>query len=592
MMMKAKQIALPTTVGDGEVLLSFDGKIAYSGEVSTGIAIPAGTTLDRPTDVSAGMVRFNTDLNLLEIYEGTKWIQVGKSSKIGSDDGDTYVDTQEEAGKLVIAIDAVNKIVFENIDAETVSITVDSTGADANLVLTPKGAGEVRLPSDYVPVTDESVITKGFFDANKFPAGGLAGQVIKKIDATTADWADLIENSKGVTLYVDTRNGDDTFAGSYDRPFKTITAALDAVTVASSRIIVAPGIYEEDLVIDIPVIIEGAGPASSPLVSIHGNHSLTSDATRFGLSNVKLDVETNNGAVFKFEDSVGNVVFDRVAMPLATDAFPSISFEGDASGSFMFKDCAIDGLVSIDSTSTSSFTVFLVGGTGVTNVVQKDIASIVAISDSRIVGSLTHETGVLIVNNVHKIGGLNSSADLGFIEINKSSFFDSENAQFNTATKTGDCEYVFSYSARDLDTVWTGVETIIADIASIKTEFEPDNYVVADKAVNSHLAGIDAAFAAAGANVVLLNATGTVAVTTKENIVIVTATGVDVTLPDVTGIMDGTKVVIKDGFGVSATPITITAAVNTTIDGAATAVIEFARESVTLVKAGTNWNIV
>jgi len=37
---------------------------------------PAGTTAQRPTPSSTGMMRYNTDLACLEYYNGSVWISV------------------------------------------------------------------------------------------------------------------------------------------------------------------------------------------------------------------------------------------------------------------------------------------------------------------------------------------------------------------------------------------------------------------------------------------------------------------------------------------------------------------------------------
>lgn len=50
---------------------SFEEK--YFGKTS--IVIPKGTTSERPTTAEASMIRYNTDLNQMEYYNGTAWIQ-------------------------------------------------------------------------------------------------------------------------------------------------------------------------------------------------------------------------------------------------------------------------------------------------------------------------------------------------------------------------------------------------------------------------------------------------------------------------------------------------------------------------------------
>ena len=44
---------------------------------SPGLTIPFGTTAQRTQDAGAGSIRFNTELNNLELYNGTAWLPVG-----------------------------------------------------------------------------------------------------------------------------------------------------------------------------------------------------------------------------------------------------------------------------------------------------------------------------------------------------------------------------------------------------------------------------------------------------------------------------------------------------------------------------------
>jgi hypothetical protein len=70
----------PLSANQGKVLQ--DGKVAKSGDTMTGnltidstghIKIPSGTTAQRPGTPVAGMMRFNTNNDSLEVYNGTFW---------------------------------------------------------------------------------------------------------------------------------------------------------------------------------------------------------------------------------------------------------------------------------------------------------------------------------------------------------------------------------------------------------------------------------------------------------------------------------------------------------------------------------------
>ena len=44
---------------------------------SPGLTIPFGNTAQRTADAGAGSIRFNTEINVLELYNGTAWLPVG-----------------------------------------------------------------------------------------------------------------------------------------------------------------------------------------------------------------------------------------------------------------------------------------------------------------------------------------------------------------------------------------------------------------------------------------------------------------------------------------------------------------------------------
>jgi hypothetical protein len=65
-----------TASGDVEVSnLTASGNVKFSG--TGAITLPAGTTAQQPTVLSAGQLRFNTERNKAEIYDGTKFGTVG-----------------------------------------------------------------------------------------------------------------------------------------------------------------------------------------------------------------------------------------------------------------------------------------------------------------------------------------------------------------------------------------------------------------------------------------------------------------------------------------------------------------------------------
>jgi hypothetical protein len=80
---------------------------------STGIRIPTGSAANRPDSPVFGMIRYNTDLGLVEFYNGTLWATLsagGSISYVVDDfvgDGSTEVFVMSEAES-----DATQIIVF------------------------------------------------------------------------------------------------------------------------------------------------------------------------------------------------------------------------------------------------------------------------------------------------------------------------------------------------------------------------------------------------------------------------------------------------------------------------------------------------
>lgn len=494
-MIKIKQISVPTLVENGEVFIVEDGKIAFSGAVATGLKIPAGTTAERPTTTESGFVRFNTTIASLEVFNGTDWVKVGKTDVISSEDGITYVSTTETAETVVISPNGTSKLL---VTATATSTELTATGSedDINMILTPKGEGQVMVSEDYVPTAAKSVVTKDYVDRSVIPSGGLMGEALKKLSDETGDfgWVAVNNNSVGLTFYVDQHNGSDANKGTFDSPFKTITKALDSVTIAGSLIKLSVGTYNEDLTLDIPVFISGNGTYDSSVVEITGHHTVTSESTRFRLKDVILSGD-NTAPLVTFDNSVGRVYFDNVSFTPTAPEDVVIKFVGDQTNWFVFKDSQIEGKVEIDNTSATPFTVYFTEGSGTTDVtLNSDNATVIATNRLR-VGSIVHTLGTLILNEIGTVGGLVSTSNTGFLAVNKSSFYNSLTQTFNTATKTGTCRYSFAYSSKNPTTNWSGEQVVLANAANINSEYNPDNYLAVNKTVTGHFAGIDAQFA-------------------------------------------------------------------------------------------------
>lgn len=73
------------TQNNGNIVLIPDGVGLVQIDTSTGLTIPVGNTSQRPGTPDTGTIRWNTSLNLVEVYNGSNWENVGQDLAIISD---------------------------------------------------------------------------------------------------------------------------------------------------------------------------------------------------------------------------------------------------------------------------------------------------------------------------------------------------------------------------------------------------------------------------------------------------------------------------------------------------------------------------
>ena len=125
---------------------------------SPGLTIPFGNTAQRTADAGAGSLRFNTEINVLELYNGTAWLPVGV------------------------------------LNAKTVTTTYSAHSGEQLFVDTNGGAFTITLPS--APATGDVI---RFFDLRKtFDSNALTiGRNGKLIQG---DSADMTVSSEGAAF--------------------------------------------------------------------------------------------------------------------------------------------------------------------------------------------------------------------------------------------------------------------------------------------------------------------------------------------------------------------------------------------------------
>ena len=211
------------------------------------VKVPAGTTAERPGTPSLGMLRYNTDTNFFEGYDGN-WIPLAGVSDI---DQDTYITAELNpgddddtirfyaAGQLVADVNStrfdVQSLVVDNLLLQGNSIS--TTGTDQDLVLNANGLGTIKV-EDFVfegntitnSVPDSPTVFRttgdGYIDVSQ--AGGFVLPTGTSVDRPSAGVTGMIRyntNDQRVELYDGTSWG--SIAGS-----SGAVSILDATEIA------------------------------------------------------------------------------------------------------------------------------------------------------------------------------------------------------------------------------------------------------------------------------------------------------------------------------------------------------------------------
>lgn len=118
---------------------------AYSLHISgtDAMLLPKGTVAQRPGTTTAGLIRFNTDDDVLEYHDGTSWTSVGNGIYAGS--GSLSSSTTVTAASNDFIISTTGDANTLNIDGATGNVGIQSTPATAS-ELKIGGTNAVELP--------------------------------------------------------------------------------------------------------------------------------------------------------------------------------------------------------------------------------------------------------------------------------------------------------------------------------------------------------------------------------------------------------------------------------------------------------------
>lgn len=155
---------------NGDIILDPDGtgqlqvltdNVSIDG--TGAITIPAGTTLERPTPLAQGMIRYNTTDSTFEGYDGANWGSLGGVKDV---DGNTYIIAETSAGAnnneldfytdgtRVMQIGATGNLAFGTTLAE---FTIDGTSGDVEMAGSLTVGGDLTVEGTVTTVNSTTI---------------------------------------------------------------------------------------------------------------------------------------------------------------------------------------------------------------------------------------------------------------------------------------------------------------------------------------------------------------------------------------------------------------------------------------------------
>ena len=169
---------LQTTSTNEEIIIEPAGTGYVAIDANSGLIVPVGTTGERPTG-QTGMMRFNTTTSLMEVYNGTSWVNVGGSTvtldEFDGDDSTTAFSLSQTASVASLIV-SINGTVQEATNTYTVSGTT--------------------LTFNEAPATGDKIQVRNFFSGSELqPASKFQSYTTSARDALSPSNGDVVYNS-------------------------------------------------------------------------------------------------------------------------------------------------------------------------------------------------------------------------------------------------------------------------------------------------------------------------------------------------------------------------------------------------------------
>ena len=169
---------LQTTVSNEEIIIEPAGTGYVAIDANSGLIVPVGTTAQRPTG-QTGMMRFNQTTSLMEVYNGSSWVNVGGGTVTLDEfdgNGSDTAFTLSQTGSAASTIVSINGTVQEATNTYTVSGTT--------------------LTFNEAPATGDKIQVRNFFSGSELqPASKFQSYTTTQRNALSPSNGDVVYNS-------------------------------------------------------------------------------------------------------------------------------------------------------------------------------------------------------------------------------------------------------------------------------------------------------------------------------------------------------------------------------------------------------------
>lgn len=170
---------LQTTVTNEEIIIDPAGTGYVEIDATTGLIVPVGTTAQRPTG-QTGMMRFNTTTGLMEVYNGSAWVNVG---------GGTVTLDEFDGDNTTTAFS-----LSQTASAASLIVSINGTVQEATNTYTVSGT---TLTFNEAPVTGDKIQVRNFFSGSTL-------QPASKFNSYTTTERNALSPANGDVVYNET----------------------------------------------------------------------------------------------------------------------------------------------------------------------------------------------------------------------------------------------------------------------------------------------------------------------------------------------------------------------------------------------------